>query len=73
MPVVTIRIGKGRPIEKKRALVDAVTTAVAQTLDVPQEWVTILIEEYERENWATDGKLHADAFGAGCGKAGTET
>lgn len=72
MPVITIRLGKGRPIEKKRALAEAVTSAVAETLDVPREWVTVLIEEYDRENWATGGELHADRFGPGYGKAGCE-
>jgi len=72
MPVITIRIGKGRPIEKKRALVNAVTKAVAETLDVRPEWVTVLIDEYERENWATGGRLHADNFGPGYGKDGVE-
>jgi 4-oxalocrotonate tautomerase len=70
MPVITIRIGKGRPIEKKRALAEAVTNAVAETLDVRREWVTVLIEEYDRENWATGGELHADKFGLGYGKTG---
>lgn len=72
MPVVTIRISKGRPIDKKRAVATAVTKAVAETLDVPPEWITILIEEYDRENWATGGQLHADKFGAGCGREGTQ-
>ncbi len=45
MPVITVRIAKGRPIEKKRALAEAVTKAVADTLGVRTEWVTVLIEE----------------------------
>lgn len=72
MPVITIRIGKGRPIEKKRAMTEAVTKAVVETLDVRPEWVTILIEEYDRENWATGGQLHADKFGPGYGKVGVD-
>lgn len=72
MPVITIRIGKGRPIEKKRAMTEAVTKAVVETLDVRPEWVTILIEEYDRENWATGGQLHADKFGSGYGKVGVD-
>ncbi len=71
MPVITIRLGKGRAIEKKRALAAAFTKAATEILDVRPEWVTVLIEEYERENWATGGELHADKFGPGHGKAGT--
>ncbi len=72
MPVITIRLGKGRPIEKKRALAEAVTNAVAETLNVRRDWVTVLIEEYDRENWATGGELHADKFGPGFGRSGSE-
>jgi 4-oxalocrotonate tautomerase len=70
MPVVTLRIAKGRPIEKKRAVAEAITKAVVETLDVRPEWVTVLIDEYDRENWATGGELHSDKFGAGHGKSG---
>jgi 4-oxalocrotonate tautomerase len=35
---------------------------------VKPEWVTVLIEEHERENWATGGELHSDKLGAGFGK-----
>ncbi|CAH1673751.1 tautomerase family protein [Chelatococcus asaccharovorans] len=73
MPVITIRIGKGRPIETKRAAARAITDAVVSTLGVRREWVTILFDEYDRENWATGGELHADKFGPGFGTAGTET
>ena len=38
MPVITIRLGEGRPIGKERALAEAVTNAVAETLDVRREW-----------------------------------
>ena len=72
MPVITIRVAKGRPIDKKRAVVEAVTHAVAKALDVRPEWVTILIEEYDRENWATGGQLHSDKFGPGFGQTGVK-
>ena len=71
MPVISVRIAKGRPLEAKRRMVEAVTEAVAKTLGVKPEWVTVLIEEFDRENWATGGELHIDKFGPGHGKAGT--
>lgn len=72
MPVITARFAKGRPLEAKRAFVKAVTEAAANTLGVKEEWVSVLIEEFERENWATGGQLHSDKFGQGFGRAGTE-
>jgi 4-oxalocrotonate tautomerase len=68
MPIVSIKLAKGRTIEQKRNLVKAVTDAVVSTLDVKQEWISVLIEEFDRENWATGGDLHIDKYGSGCGK-----
>ena len=57
MPVVTVQMEKGRPVKMKRALSEAVTTAVAVALDIPPHWVTLIIDEVERENWAVGGRL----------------
>jgi 4-oxalocrotonate tautomerase len=72
MPVVTVHMEKGRPVEMKRALSEAVTTAVAGILDVPLDWVTIIIDEVERENWAVGGQLQLDKFGPGYGRTGVD-
>jgi 4-oxalocrotonate tautomerase len=72
MPVVSIRIARGRSVDEKRSLVESVTGAIVKALDVKPEWVTVLIEEFERENWATGGVLHQDKLGPGFGKRGTE-
>lgn len=71
MPIVSIKLAKGRSIEQKRQLVKAVTDAVVSTIDVKPEWVSVLIEEFDRQNWATGGELHSDRFGEGFGKKGT--
>ena len=71
MPIVTVKMAKGRPVPKKRKLVKAITDLVARELDVKPEWVTVLIEEYNRSNWATGGQLHSDKFGKGFGKKGS--
>ncbi|PKN04616.1 MAG: 4-oxalocrotonate tautomerase [Deltaproteobacteria bacterium HGW-Deltaproteobacteria-9] len=61
MPVVNIKMVKGRTVEQKRNLVRAVTDAVAQTIDVKPDAVWVLIEEYEKENWAAGGELFSDS------------
>ena len=71
MPIVTIKLAKGRTVEQKRDLAKAVTDAIASSIDVKPEWVTVLIEELERENWASGGQLHSDKFGKGFGKQGS--
>lgn len=68
MPIVSIRMAKGRNIDVKRRLAAGVTRAVAESLDLPPELVSIQIEEFDRENWATGGELHIDKLGPGCGK-----
>lgn len=68
MPIVTIKIAKGRSVEQKRDLVKSITNSVVSTLDLKSEWVSVLIEEFERENWSTAGELHSDKFGSGYGK-----
>ncbi len=68
MPIVSIKIAKGRSLEQKRRLVQEITDAVVKTLEVDPAWVSVLIEEFERENWGTGGELHIDKLGQGCGK-----
>jgi 4-oxalocrotonate tautomerase len=68
MPIISIRLAKGRNIEQKRKLVAEVTRVVSETLDLPADIISIQLHEFERENWATGGELHVDRFGPGFGK-----
>lgn len=60
MPFVTVQIAKGHSIDKKRLLVQAVTDALVSALGTKPEWITVHIDEFERENWAVGGELHVD-------------
>jgi len=55
MPVVRVEIGKGRTAAQKKALMKGVTDAVTSSLEIPPEWVTVLIYELERSDIATGG------------------
>lgn len=72
MPIITVKMAKGRTIEQKQQFVEAITKEAAKTLEVKEEWVTVIFDEYERENWASNGQLHSLKFGAGFGKDGTQ-
>ncbi|GAX88997.1 tautomerase family protein [Effusibacillus lacus] len=72
MPIITIRLAKGRSVEQKRDLARAITNTVVEKLDVNPEWVTVLFDEFDRENWATAGELHSDKYGKGFGKIGSQ-
>jgi len=63
MPIINLKIAKGRSEEKKQELVSEITKAAVKVLNIKPEWVTILIDEYEHENWASDGTLHSIKFG----------
>ena len=48
MPIVSIKIASGRSVEQKRQLVKEITNTVVAVLDVKPEWVTMLIDEFDR-------------------------
>ncbi|MFD2212620.1 tautomerase family protein [Metabacillus endolithicus] len=68
MPIITIKLAKGRSVKQKQQFVESVTKEAAKHLNVKEEWVTVLFDEYERENWASNGQLHSIKFGEGFGK-----
>ena len=59
MPV-TIVESNPISIEKKRKLVKEITKTVSKIYELPENTVTILIRELEREDIGTNGKLLAD-------------
>jgi 4-oxalocrotonate tautomerase len=61
MPVVTIQMSKGKTLEQKRRLAEEITATITSTLGVDPDWVTILIEELDRENIAKSGKLLSES------------
>jgi 4-oxalocrotonate tautomerase len=60
MPFINIKIAKGRTPEQKRKLFRAVTDAVSASIDVDPEKIWIQIDEFEKENFATDGRMMLD-------------
>jgi 4-oxalocrotonate tautomerase len=68
MPFINLKMARGRSEEQKQEFVEVITREAARILQVAPEWVTVVIDEYERENWATGGMLHSIKFGAGFGR-----
>lgn len=60
MPYVNIKIAKGRTTDQKRVLVKSVTEAVATSIGVDPQKVWVQIDEFELENFATEGCLMID-------------
>lgn len=72
MPIITIKMAKGRTVEQKQQFVEKITKEAVNLFNVKEEWVTVIFDEYDRENWASNGQLHSIKFGEGFGKQGTE-
>lgn len=60
MAVITVKALRGYGGETKRKLAQALTAAASDALDVPRGEITVLIEEYASENWASGGELQSD-------------
>jgi 4-oxalocrotonate tautomerase len=71
MPIINVQMIAGRSPEKKQELVAILTRETARILDVEPDWVTVVINEYTRDNWASGGELHSVKLGEGFGRQGT--
>jgi len=57
MPFVAVHIARGRPLEKRRRLITAITDAVTDILELERSATQVLIHEHDRDNWAIGGEL----------------
>ena len=60
MPICLIKILEGRSVEKKRRLIESVSQAMADSLEMPIDRVRVLIEDVPLECWGRGGKTVAD-------------
>jgi len=61
MPVVIIKMAKGRTIEQKKVLIREFTKTITNTLDVEPNMVTIMIDELDRDNIGKSGKMLSES------------
>lgn len=60
MPILQIHMMAGRDDQKKRVLVEKVTTAVCDSLGVPPEQVRVILSEMAPNNYGVAGVLKLD-------------
>jgi 4-oxalocrotonate tautomerase len=60
MPLVEIHLLEGRTAEQKRALLDAVTRAIHESIGAPLDSIRVWIEELEPDGYMAGGVLAAD-------------
>ena len=56
MPFVKIDIWEGRDRDTKRLLIQSVSKAVHESLDIPIEHVHVVISEHHKDNWGLHGE-----------------
>lgn len=60
MPLVNVHMATGRTPEQKRALMDAITEAMATHIGAPRESVRIWITEFPPTDFMAGGEVLAD-------------
>jgi 4-oxalocrotonate tautomerase len=56
MPHVIIKLYPGRTEEQKSKLVEKLTQAVIESINVPEDFISIGIEEIQKEKWEEEVK-----------------
>jgi len=62
VPIANIHILEGRTDEQKARLIQAVTDAIAQSLDARPEAIRVLVHDVPKTDWGIGGKT-AKALG----------
>ncbi|MDP3173369.1 MAG: 2-hydroxymuconate tautomerase [Phenylobacterium sp.] len=60
MPVAIVNLIEGRSVEKKKAMIIAVTKAISESLDAPVESIRVIIQEVPSTDWGIAGKTAKD-------------
>ena len=60
MPIALIKIIEGRSPDKKRRLIESVSRAMADSLELPVDAVRVLLHEYPAGHWGRGGRLVSD-------------
>ena len=60
MPLIEVTLVEGRTPEQIRALIEALTVAVEQSIDAPRSAVRIIIREVPPAHWAAGGQTIAE-------------
>lgn len=60
MPLIQVTMGKGRTVEEKRALLDAITQAAHETTGTPLRAIRVWINELEPEHLMIAGETLAE-------------
>lgn len=57
MPYINVQITKGATKNQKRTIVEEMTQTLVKTLGKKPEYIHIVLQEIEEENWGYNGML----------------
>lgn len=60
MPIIRVEMLKGRSVDDKRRLAQALTETYMKTWNVPSDGIHVTFDERELHNWALSGELFSD-------------
>jgi 4-oxalocrotonate tautomerase len=60
MPLIEIHLLEGRADKQKRALLDAVTEAVRDSIGAPLSTIRVWIQEFSPQEYMVAGELYTD-------------
>ena len=60
MPIAIVHLIEGRDEQKKKAMIVAVSRAIAESLDAPIETVRVVIQEAPSTDWGIAGQTAKD-------------
>lgn len=60
MPIIEVNLFEGRTVEQKRRLIESMTRAVVDSLDVPGDNVRIILRELSKDDLGIGGRTARD-------------
>ncbi len=64
MPIVRVEIAKGvATVEQKRAVIRRMTDVLVEELGLDPEYVFVVIDEVDTDNWGRKGQSLTDLWG----------
>lgn len=64
MPFISIKMVEGRTKEQKRKLIKSVSMSVAESLDIDESHVWVVVEDFPGDEWGLGGELASDRIKA---------
>lgn len=60
MPFVSIKMLEGRSKEQKKRLIKSVSNSVAESLNIDEKNVWVVVEDFPKDEWGLGGELASE-------------